>query len=64
VTGYPVVPILFVFVACALLYSTFRSSPRESGIGLALIAVGLPFYWYWKRRIARFGGVPSGEPAK
>jgi APA family basic amino acid/polyamine antiporter len=64
VTGYPVVPILFVFVACALLYSTFRSSPRESGIGLALIAVGLPFYWYWKGRIARFGDLPAARPPK
>lgn len=55
VPGYPVVPILFVFVAAALLYSTFRSSPRESGIGLVLIMLGVPFYWYWKRRIAPFG---------
>lgn len=58
VPGYPVVPILFVLVACALLYSTFRSSPRESGIGLALIALGVPFYWYWKSRIDRSGEVP------
>ncbi|HML16868.1 MAG TPA: amino acid permease [Bryobacteraceae bacterium] len=50
VPGYPAVPILFVFVSCALLYSTFRSSPRESGIGLALIALGVPFYWYWNGR--------------
>jgi len=50
VLGYPVVPVLFVFVALALLYSTLRSSPRESGIGLGLIAAGLPFYFYWKGR--------------
>lgn len=61
VPGYPVVPILFVFVACALLYSTFRSSPRESGIGLALIALGVPFYWYWKGRIGASGRRPFGE---
>jgi len=50
VIAYPLVPVLFVFVALALLYSTLRSSPRESGIGLALIAAGLPFYFYWKGR--------------
>jgi APA family basic amino acid/polyamine antiporter len=50
VAGYPVVPVLFVFVALALLYSTLRSSPRESGIGLGLIVAGLPFYFYWKRQ--------------
>jgi len=50
VLGYPVVPVLFVLVAIALLYSTLIASPRESGIGLVLIAAGLPFYFYWKRR--------------
>ena len=50
VFGYPLVPVLFVFVALALLYSTLRSSPRESGIGLVLIVAGLPFYFYWKRQ--------------
>jgi basic amino acid/polyamine antiporter, APA family len=52
VAGYPVIPVLFVLVAGALLWDTFRTSPRESGIGLILILVGLPFYWYWKRRIS------------
>jgi APA family basic amino acid/polyamine antiporter len=50
VWGYPLVPLAFVLVAAALLYATLRESPRESGMGLGLIAVGLPFYYYWKRR--------------
>ena len=50
VPGYPWVPLLFVLVALALLFSTFRTAPRESGIGLGLILVGLPFYFHWKRR--------------
>lgn len=49
VLGYPVVPLLFVLVAVALLYSTWHSSPRESGIGFGIIVAGLPFYFYWKR---------------
>jgi APA family basic amino acid/polyamine antiporter len=48
VLGYPLVPILFVLVSIALLYSTLMTSPRESGIGLALIVAGLPFYYHWK----------------
>ncbi len=48
--GYPVVPVLFVLVALALIFNTLRESPRESIMGLALIAAGLPFYFYWKRR--------------
>lgn len=51
VPGYPLVPLLFVLVAVALLYSTFRTSPRESGIGLGVIILGLPFYFHWKRRV-------------
>lgn len=58
VTGYPLVPFLFVLVAVALLYSTFRTSPRESGIGLVVIILGLPFYFHWKRR----AGVPQRDP--
>ena len=49
VLGYPIVPALFVLVAAALLYSTLLTSPRESGIGLGLILIGLPFYYHWKR---------------
>lgn len=50
VPGYPLVPTAFVLVAGALLVSTLRASPRESGLGLGLILAGLPFYFYWKRR--------------
>jgi len=47
--GYPVVPVLFVLVAAALLLSTLRTSPRESLMGLAIIAAGVPFYLRWRR---------------
>jgi APA family basic amino acid/polyamine antiporter len=49
VWGYPWTPILFVAVTLALIYSTLLASPRESGIGLVLIFLGLPFYRHWKR---------------
>lgn len=51
VIGYPIVPVLFVAVAAILLASTLVRSPRESFIGLGLIAAGIPFYFYWKRRL-------------
>lgn len=47
--GYPVVPIVFVLGIVSLVISTLWKSPRESLMGLALIALGLPFYFYWKR---------------
>jgi APA family basic amino acid/polyamine antiporter len=48
--AYPVLPVLFVFVALLLVLSTLFDSPRESLLGLALIFLGLPFYFYWKKR--------------
>ncbi len=47
--GYPIIPIVFVLVACAFIISTLWDSPRESLMGIALIVLGLPFYSYWRR---------------
>jgi basic amino acid/polyamine antiporter, APA family len=46
--GYPWVPLTFVGVTLLLLYRTLISAPRASGIGLVVIALGVPFYFYWK----------------
>ena len=46
--GYPLVPVVFVLGIACLVVSTLLKSPRESLLGLALIALGLPFYRYWK----------------
>jgi basic amino acid/polyamine antiporter, APA family len=48
--GYPVVPALFVGVALVLLLSTLVHSPRESLMGLAFMAAGVPFYYHFRRR--------------
>ena len=48
--GYPVVPALFVLVTAWLVINTLITSPRQSLVGLGLIALGLPFYEYWSRR--------------
>ena len=50
VLGYPIVPVLFVAVAALLLGSTLQTRPRESLMGLVLMALGIPFYFYWKRQ--------------
>jgi APA family basic amino acid/polyamine antiporter len=47
--GYPLVPALFVIVSACVLVSTIWTSPKQSLLGLALIGVGLPLYWYWSR---------------
>jgi APA family basic amino acid/polyamine antiporter len=48
--GYPVVPVLFVCVAALLLVSTLQTRPRESLMGLGLMALSVPFYFFWKRQ--------------
>jgi len=51
--GYPVVPMLFVAVALWLLVNTLRANPLESAVGLGLIALGLPVYFWLGRTAAR-----------
>ena len=50
--GYPVVPALFLLVTAWLLINTLRATPVQAIAGLVLIALGLPFYWYWSRKTA------------
>jgi APA family basic amino acid/polyamine antiporter len=49
--GYPFVPVLFIVAAIVLLITTAIERPRESLMGIGLILVGLPFYFYWKKQI-------------
>src|SRR5213596_443227 len=48
--GYPVTPIVFIAFAAWLVYNTIVETPRDSAIGAGLILLGLPGYWYWKKR--------------
>ena len=48
--GYPVTPILYVAVCAIVLVNTLWSQPRESGIGLLILVIGMPAYFYWRRR--------------
>jgi APA family basic amino acid/polyamine antiporter len=51
--GYPVVPALFVLVTIYLIIFTIRNAPLQSLLGLAIIAAGLPVYWYFTRKNRR-----------
>ncbi len=50
VLGYPVVPILYLLFCVGLLVNTLIEQPREALLGLFLIALGTPFYFYFKRQ--------------
>jgi APA family basic amino acid/polyamine antiporter len=45
--GYPWVPALFVAGSGLLVVNTLMERPVESLLGLGLVALGLPAYWYW-----------------
>ncbi len=47
--GHPVVSALYVLGSLALVGNTLSERPLESIAGLGLVAIGLPFYFYWSR---------------
>ena len=56
--GYPVVPAIFVLVSIFLVGNTIWELPKDTGIGIFLIALGIPVYYafrnFWKKdRIPR-----------
>jgi basic amino acid/polyamine antiporter, APA family len=50
VSGYPVVPALFIAAAAVLLYYTFMANLRNSVIGTLVILAGVPVYFYFAKR--------------
>jgi len=50
VWGYPILPGLFVLFCAVLIVNTILSRPREAAIGIVLILIGVPFYFYFTRR--------------
>ncbi|WP_263379351.1 APC family permease [Granulicella paludicola] len=53
VTGYPVVPALFVLAALALLVFSFMDQPRNSALGTVVILCGIPVHYLFQRRQQR-----------
>ncbi|MBD2703502.1 amino acid permease [Spirosoma sp. BT702] len=49
VIGYPLIPAFFACFCALLVGMTLINQPREALTGLALIATGLPFYWFWRK---------------
>jgi APA family basic amino acid/polyamine antiporter len=44
--GFPVVPAIFIVVSLGLVLHQFVVDPREAAIGLGLVALGAPVYYY------------------
>ena len=48
--GYPVLPAVFVLVSFFIAINQIISEPRDSIIGLGIVALGLPVYYLWAGR--------------
>jgi APA family basic amino acid/polyamine antiporter len=51
--GYPVVPVIYITLAMLLVLDLAYLAPSTSGTGYLLVLAGLPFYFAWRRAIAR-----------
>jgi len=50
VWGYPWTPVIFGIVACAIALNLWLARPIRSSVGLAIIIIGVPFFYRWRRR--------------
>jgi APA family basic amino acid/polyamine antiporter len=51
--GYPWSPLVFVGAAFAMTANLWLVRPVRSSIGLAVILLGIPFFYYWRKRAIR-----------
>jgi basic amino acid/polyamine antiporter, APA family len=52
-TGYPWLPGIYVLIGTAWTLNTIITRPTEAFWGTAIVLVGVPGYWYWKRSSKR-----------
>ena len=48
--GYPVTPIVFIAIAVWFVITTLVERPAESWAGLAFLALGIPVYYFWRKK--------------
>ena len=48
VPGYPWLPLLFIVAVAAVVVSVLLDNPRNAGIGLLIMAAGIPAYGLWR----------------
>ncbi len=52
VWGYPMIPLIFVLISSAFVVGVLLDKPQQAWGGLVVVGLGLPFYWYFKRKKA------------
>ena len=56
VPGYPITPLFFVVVSTWFVLMTLFTKPAQAFAGLVFLLLGVPVYFYWKRRAAGEAG--------
>lgn len=51
--GYPITPALYLILTGMMTAAAFNQRPRESGLALVSILVGVPIYYIWQMMSAR-----------
>ena len=51
--GYPVVPAVFLLASLGMLANALVTDPRDTGLTLLVIVVGIPIYYAWRRFTTR-----------
>jgi basic amino acid/polyamine antiporter, APA family len=49
--GYPVAPLIFILAAIYVVVGSVASNPANALKGATLIALGIPVFWIWDRRL-------------
>ncbi|HEY8257659.1 MAG TPA: amino acid permease [Gemmatimonadales bacterium] len=50
--GYPVLPAVYMMAVAAIMVILLVQRPLYTGCGLAIVAIGIPVYWLWRRLAA------------
>jgi APA family basic amino acid/polyamine antiporter len=51
--GYPLTPAIFVIASLAIVVNAIITNPRVTGLGLLVIAAGIPIYLWFRSRPGR-----------
>jgi len=51
--GYPFTPLFFITISVLFVTYTFFEKPAEAVAGLVFLAVGVPVFYFWRKRASR-----------
>ncbi len=52
VPGWPATPVLFIAASLYVVGGSVSSNPGNALLGLAILAAGVPVFWFWRRHAA------------